>query len=150
MSDIFISHILPALIRTYLPIHIDSVSICPLHTSNRSHPLRICLENDRNVNCLLRFPNIPNKHKPNRPFFCSCSSRTEHLGVFACSVRDEHEQNRGSVRFCSFRTMPLFCSASNRTNRTNSNLHCSASHLWVVCSRQINSLISYTKLGRVM
>jgi hypothetical protein len=33
------------------------------------------------------------------------------------------------VRFCSFRAKLLFCLRSNRTNRTNSNLHCSASHL---------------------
>jgi hypothetical protein len=39
------------------------------------------------------------------------------------------EPNRGSVRFGGNRTMPLFGSASNRTNRTNSNLHCSGSHL---------------------
>src|SRR5436189_6039350 len=70
------------------------------------------------------------------PMFCSCSSRTELLRIFACSVRDEHEQNKGSVRFGSFRTMALFCSASNRTNRTNSNLHCSASHL---CLRYMNN-----------
>ena len=76
------------------------------------------------------FSNISNKHEPNAPFFCSCSSRTELFRTYACSVRIEHEQNRGSVRFCNFRTMPMFCSASNRTNRTNSNLHCSVSHLW--------------------
>ena len=35
--------------------------------SNRSHRLRICLENNRNVNCPLHFPNIPNKHEPNKP-----------------------------------------------------------------------------------
>ncbi len=63
------------------------------------------------------------------PQFCSCSSRTELLRTVARSVRAEHEQNRGSVRFGSFRTMPVFGSRSNRTNRTNSNLHCSASHL---------------------
>jgi hypothetical protein len=74
--------------------------------------------------------NIPNKLEPNRPLFGSCSSRTELLGTCDCSVRNEHEPNRGSVRFGSFRTMTLFGSASNRTNRTNSNLHCSASQLW--------------------
>jgi hypothetical protein len=79
------------------------------------------------------FPNIPNKLEPNRPLFGSCSSRTELLGTCDCSVRNEHEPNRGSVRFCSFRTVTLFGSASNRTNRTNSNLHCSASQLCIPC-----------------
>src|SRR5437667_427301 len=43
--------------------------------------------------------------------------------------RKKNKKKKGSVRYGSFRTMALFCSASNRTNRTNSNLHCSASHL---------------------
>src|SRR5439155_22925283 len=38
---------------------------------------------------------------PNRtdPLFCSCSSRTEQVKALRSSVRDEHEQNRGAVRF---------------------------------------------------
>ena len=55
---------------------------------------RISSANDRNVNCSLYFPNIPNKHESNRPLFCACSSRTKHFGIFACMVRDEHEQNK--------------------------------------------------------
>src|SRR5438045_3213023 len=67
--------------------------------------------------CPIHFPEHPEQ------------TRTEQT---PCSVRVRLEQNfLGSllVRFGSFRTMALFCSASNRTNRTNSNLHCSASHL---------------------
>ena len=65
------------------------------------------------------------------------SNRTELLRTFARSVRNENEQNRGSVRFCSFRIMSLFCSVSNRTNRTNSNLHCSASQLWASLGKRL-------------
>src|SRR5437667_10659006 len=70
--------------------------------------------------CPIHFPEHPEQ------------TRTEQT---PCSVRIRLEQNfLGSllVRFGSFRTMALFCSASNRTNRTNSNLHCSASHLCFV------------------
>ena len=76
--------------------------------------------------CPIHFPEHPEQ------------TRTEQT---PCSVRVRLEQNfLGSllVRFGSFRTMALFCSASNRTNRTNSNLHCSASHLCV----------EYTPIGK--